>query len=229
MIKTLYKQIINIVNSLILKVYSEISFSNSFLYYLTVKGSKNNTISFIKSRISKSFIEVNGLNNVINTENSLIEFCQISIKGINNELIIENNVKLRSAIINIRGSNCRIVIGENSTFGQVRLVNVGKDNDIVIGKNCLFSDHIEIWASDTHSIYDKEGNFINPEKPIIIGNKVWVGSHVNILKGVIIGDNAIIGMNSLVTKNVEPSTLCAGNPLQVLKSDVSWSLEYETK
>lgn len=229
MIKNIYKQVINITHKLILKFYPEISFSGSSFYYLRVKVSKNNNISFKNTRSVKSFIEVNGLDNVINTENSLIESCQISIKGTNNELILKNGVKLRKTIINLRGSNCKIVIGGNTSFGQSRLVNVGKNNNLIIGEDCLFADNIEVWASDTHSIYDKDDNFINPEKPIVIGNKVWIGSHVKILKGVTIGDNAIIGMNSLVTKNVEGGTLCAANPLRVLKKNVRWSLKYETE
>ena len=145
----------------------------------------------------------------------------------NNRVYLKDGVKLRKGLIQIRGNGCTIEIDEDTSFGQIRIVNVGKNNSVSIGKKCLFADDIEIWASDTHSIYDENGNFINPEKPVQIGDKVWIGSHVRILKGVAIGDEAIVGMNSVITKNIAPKTLNAGNPIKVLKSNISWSLNYE--
>jgi len=187
---------------------------------------KYNKICLIKSHISKSSVYVSGTENIIASENALIESCQIYIQGTSNELKISKNVKLRKTIIHIRGSNCKIIIGNNTSFGQVRIVNAGENNNIKIGEDCMFADNIEIWASDTHTIYDKNKHFINPERPITIGNKVWVGSHVKILKGVSINDGAIIGMNSLVTKNLKANTIYAGNPLREIKSDITWSSYY---
>ena len=48
--------------------------------------------------------------------------------------------------------------------------------------------------------------------PITIGNDVWVGGHSVILPGVVIGDGAVIAAGSVVTNNVAPRTLVAGNP-----------------
>lgn len=188
-----------------------------------------NKIKITNCNIEKSKIQIKGTNNLIIAQDTFLTDCLITITGIGNRLIIENGVKLRKGTIHIRGSNCSILIGKRTSFGQVRMVNVGIDNNISIGQDCLFADNIEIWASDTHSIYDKEGKFLNPEKPITIANKVWIGSYVKILKGVSIGENAVVGMNSFVTKNIDANTLCAGNPLKVLKKDIHWSLKYENE
>jgi len=51
----------------------------------------------------------------------------------------------------------------------------------------------------------------------IIGNDVWIGQNVTILPGIHIGDGAIIGANSVVSKNVEPYTIVAGNPIKVIR------------
>lgn len=51
----------------------------------------------------------------------------------------------------------------------------------------------------------------------VIGNDVWIGENVTILPGVHIGDGAIIGANSVVGKNVEPYTICVGNPIKVIR------------
>jgi len=229
MVKTFYKQIVNILNSFYLLFHSDINYSKSFFYYFKVSIAKQNHLIVTKSTIQKSLIVIEGVNNEIIANEAFIASCNISINGKNNKIILKDGVKLRKGIINIRGSNCNIIIGENTSFGQVRMINVGKNNDVIIGRDCLFADHIEIWASDTHSIYDKYGNFINPEKPIIIGNNVWIGSYVKILKGITIGDNTIVGLNSFVTKNIESGILCAGNPLRVLRSEVSWTLKYENE
>ena len=93
----------------------------------------------------------------------------------------------------------------------------------------MFADFIELWASDTHSIYNSAGAFINPELPVTIGDNVWIGSHVKILKGITIGNGAIIGMNTVVTKNVMPKSLNVGIPIRCIKEEVTWSLKYENE
>jgi acetyltransferase-like isoleucine patch superfamily enzyme len=54
-------------------------------------------------------------------------------------------------------------------------------------------------------------------KRISIGNDVWIGAHCLIKSGVIIGDGAVIGMGSVVTHNVEPYTIVAGNPARMIR------------
>ena len=51
----------------------------------------------------------------------------------------------------------------------------------------------------------------------IVGNDVWIGQNVTILPGVHIGDGVIIGLNSVISKNVEPYTIVAGNPAKVIR------------
>ena len=54
-------------------------------------------------------------------------------------------------------------------------------------------------------------------KPITIENNVWVGGSVVICPGVTIGARSVIGAGSVVTKNVPPDTVAAGNPCRVIK------------
>jgi maltose O-acetyltransferase len=68
-------------------------------------------------------------------------------------------------------------------------------------------DHkISGWGYDGYSIGD-----------VVIGNNVWIGGRVTILKGVTIGDNAVIGAASVVTKDVPKNAIVAGNPARVIK------------
>jgi acetyltransferase-like isoleucine patch superfamily enzyme len=199
------------------------------LIFVKIKLDNSNDLKSNSSKIINSHFRISGNNNSVLVNKAYISKSIISISGKNNKLIIEPDVMLRSSNVQIRGSNCIVQIGKGTTFGGVRIVNVGKNNNITIGENCLFADYIELWASDTHSIYDADGNFINMERPVKIENHVWVGSHVKILKGVTVGSGAVIGMNTLVTKNIDPKTLNIGIPSKCIKENISWELNYENE
>lgn len=53
--------------------------------------------------------------------------------------------------------------------------------------------------------------------PISVGNDVWIGGHVTVLPGVSIGDGAVVGAGSVVTRDVPPRVVAAGNPCRVLR------------
>lgn len=77
-----------------------------------------------------------------------------------------------------------------------------------------------IRDSDNHTIhYDG----FEKSKPIIIGNHVWIGMRATILKGVTIGDGAIIAAGAVVTKDVPARCLVAGVPARVIKENIEWS------
>jgi maltose O-acetyltransferase len=71
----------------------------------------------------------------------------------------------------------------------------------------------------THSIDAQVRNFSGTElgKPITIGNRVWIGAGVIVCPGVSIGDEAVIGAGSVVTRDVPPRAFAAGNPCRVIK------------
>lgn len=70
----------------------------------------------------------------------------------------------------------------------------------------------------THSINGK-----NPVAPISIGNHVWIGTNAIILKGVDIGDGAVVAAGAVVTRSVPPRCIVAGNPAKIVKENVEWS------
>ena len=55
------------------------------------------------------------------------------------------------------------------------------------------------------------------EKPIVIGNNVWIGMNVVVLPGVTIGDNVIVGSNTVVNKDIPSNVVVAGNPFKIIK------------
>lgn len=58
--------------------------------------------------------------------------------------------------------------------------------------------------------------------PIHIGNHVWIGARATILKGVTIGDGAVVAAGAVVNKDVPPNTLVGGVPARIIKENISW-------
>jgi acetyltransferase-like isoleucine patch superfamily enzyme len=90
---------------------------------------------------------------------------------------------------------------------------------IKIGENVAIAEDVIIRDSDNHPVNNGHENI---SKPIVIGDKVWIGMRATILKGVTIGDGAIIAAGSVVTKDVAPGTLVGGVPAKLIKKDVIW-------
>ncbi|MEQ8239752.1 MAG: acyltransferase [Cyclobacteriaceae bacterium] len=85
----------------------------------------------------------------------------------------------------------------------------------MIGTHCYITDHDHDFKGAP--VDQSIGELPIAGKPTIIGQNVWIGSHVTILKGVTIGDNCIIGAGSVVTKSIPENMIAVGNPCKVLK------------
>lgn len=114
------------------------------------------------------------------------------------------------------GNGAEIQIGDNSQIG----INCIMDNDIIIGNDVTMGPDVIIYTS-SHE-YKDLGIPINqqgkkPHRKVIIGNNVWIGARCIILPGVTIGDNSIIGANTVVTKDVPANTVFCGTSGDVVK------------
>lgn len=98
-------------------------------------------------------------------------------------------------------------------------VQITCGDKIEIGDGCFIGRDVIIRSYDAHQIL-KEGYQVSA--PIKIGNKVWIGQRAIILKGVTIGDGAIIAAGSVVTKDVPSHSIVAGVPARVIEQDVEW-------
>ena len=99
-------------------------------------------------------------------------------------------------------------------------------NHISIGEDAVISHNVTIEDYDGHQLYnvDADGNreAVAISAPITIGDHVWIGAKATILKGVTIGDGAVIAAGSVVTKDVPAHCLCAGCPAKVIRENVEW-------
>ena len=117
-----------------------------------------------------------------------------------------------------------LTIGEKCSFGAFNHITCV--NMISIGDNLLTGK----WVTITDNSHGMSGMDIqkNPpierplysKGPVIIGNNVWIGDKATILSGVTIGDGAIIGANTVVTKDVPPYSVVVGNPARIIKKGI---------
>lgn len=116
-----------------------------------------------------------------------------------------------------RTSEAQIIIGNNNAFNNnVSIVAMGK---ITLGDRCLIGDQVGIIDCDFHEINPQTRNrSVGLILPVSIGNNVWLGSRVMVLKGVTIGDNSVIAAASVVTKSLPANCIAAGNPAKVIRS-----------
>ncbi|KAI9358253.1 maltose O-acetyltransferase [Zopfochytrium polystomum] len=88
---------------------------------------------------------------------------------------------------------------------------------VTIGDRTLFGPNVQIYTA-CHPLDPVErATGVEFGKPVSIGRDVWVGGNVTICPGVAIGDAAVVGAGSVVTKNVEPYTVVAGNPARLIR------------
>ena len=144
-----------------------------------------------------------------------------------NELRIGNG-SIINAMITFEDKNGVVSIGDRCFIGRSDLICYGAiriGNDVIISWGVTFVDH------NSHAINWEDrssdvAEWANGRKcwknvahaPIIIEDKVWIGFGVSVLKGVTIGEGAVVGARSVVTKDVPRYTVVAGNPAKVVRN-----------
>lgn len=157
--------------------------------------------------------------------NLTCEKCKIKAKTISKNTIIEKGVVVESGVhLNAKlvgkytyiNKNCLI---DKSTLRIGRFCSIAYDVRIGLGK------HPIDWVSTHSFVYKAKYGFVGSdfiseaegELKTIIGNDVWIGANSTILAGVKVGNGAIIGAHSLVTKDVEPYSIVLGVPAKHYK------------
>jgi len=144
---------------------------------------------------------------------------------------IDRNVRLRVS------KNGRLAIEEGVRILQDSWIIVEDGDYMFLGRNVFISQHCTLSGSvtvgrdslvagfvtivDATHVFDESKVPISQQggrkKPVTIGEDVWIGTSSVILQGVNIGDHAVIGSNSTVTKDIPPWAIAVGSPAEVLR------------
>jgi acetyltransferase-like isoleucine patch superfamily enzyme len=133
-------------------------------------------------------------------------------------IIIKENVSLGfSGWFSQTREGATISIGYGTSIGD--FFHFSADGPIHIGNECLFSYRVSV-LSHRHIC----GNGSNPvtsgyaeSKPILIGNRCFIGCNSVILSGVTLGNNCVVGANSVVTKSFPDNSIIGGSPARLIK------------
>jgi len=106
------------------------------------------------------------------------------------------------------GNNCHI--GKDCFFDLRDTVTIG--NNVVISMQCTFITHIDMAKSPLSEKY------ITESAPIVIGSNTYIGARSTVLKGVIIGESAVVSACALVKNAVPSNTMVAGLPARMVKT-----------
>lgn len=124
-----------------------------------------------------------------------------------------------------------IIVGEHSWTSPINFFGLHDEVEIQVGKFCGFSQGVRVLGGGEHyftnvagfplkALYFGTGEAhkdVYTKGPTIIGNDVLLMTNVIVLSGVQIGDGAMVGAGSVVTKDVPPYAIAAGNPAKVIK------------
>jgi acetyltransferase-like isoleucine patch superfamily enzyme len=188
---------------------------------------------WIEQAINKEKIELSKKSCLIGEMTSVLSSANILNFQNNPNKIIIGNYSMICGKLQINEYGGKIQIGNYTYIGEN--TNVWSGDSVTIGNNVQVSHGVNIIDNNTHSLDAKErhqeykeiitrGSIQNrgniKSAPIIIEDDVWISFNASILKGVTIGKGAIIAANSVVTKNVEPYTMVAGNPAIFIKNNI---------
>lgn len=112
------------------------------------------------------------------------------------------------------------------TFGKEFSCNrnafISCSKEVRFGEKVMFGDNVTVRDSDGHTVY-VNGEPKVSQRPIVIGNHVWIASHAHVLKGSTVANGSIVAYRALVTRKFsEENALITGNPAEVKQTGISW-------
>lgn len=179
------------------------------------------------------------------TPGSIFAASSVTFHGTGNVLHVEDGAKLRNCKITFHGDNAVVHIraskgvtklsvtiyndsvfylGPDSTFTTAARFLPSERTHVIVGSDAMFSSRVAFRTADPHLVYSVHTHErINPSRSIWVGDHVWLGEDVLVLKGARIGSGSILAARSVVTKDVPSNSTAAGSPAKVVGSDIFWA------
>jgi hypothetical protein len=202
-----------------------------------------------KTQIIREYGDVSAIrNNVVHLQDTPgSEFIGSSIEfaGTGNVLFVEDGTRLRNcrlrfmgngAVIHLRRSHgfLRLIVtvfeesvfylGPGATFTSEARVLPTERKHVIVGSDAMFSSRVAFRTADPHLIYSvQDGERVNPSRSIWVGDHVWLGEDILLLKGARVGSGSILAARALITKNVPSNSTAAGVPGKIVNGGIFWT------
>lgn len=191
--------------------------------YFNKKYVKNKTKSNVIKLCKKTIHKIENGTSIINNGSLSINESRFNNKTYgylylskNSKLKINGDFKIHRGCDIFLGENASLELGSGYIMDNLQIQCL---KSVKIGNKVAISRNVVIRDSDSHQILNSNHK---PTQSIEIGDHVWIGLNVTILKGVKIGNGAIIGAGSVVNKDIPENCLAVGVPAKVIKTNVKW-------
>lgn len=145
---------------------------------------------------------------------------EIHLMGNGNSIVVGSIYAYELKVHAIDELSLRIGDGTNMNGAYIA---TNEASSVSIGEKCLLARDVRIYPTDFHKIFSN-GSRINGPRPIVIGDNVWLGESVKILKGATIQSGSVIGLGSIVSGNVPSRVVAVGTPVRVVHEDIDWEM-----
>jgi acetyltransferase-like isoleucine patch superfamily enzyme len=175
----------------------------------------------------------------------------IKFRGQNNRLSVASDARLMALSIDFDCDHGRAEIGGSSgprfaaaiRVGEQAVVTIGRNvsattkvaisaaecSSITVGDDVMFASDVQVRCDDGHPVFDvRTGRRVNVSRSIIIGDHVWLGLRSAVLGGATIGRGTVVGLGSVVTKDLPNNVVAAGAPAKVVRRDIAWERPHLT-
>lgn len=184
-------------------------------------------VPFFATIVSKIYLWFNGAQ-FSSMQSYGIPYIHVSLRG---KLLIGKSFKMNNTIASCESGlngKCRIEVLNGAQlfigdFVGMSAVTITCMDKITIGNNVMLGVGVHIYDTDFHALdaelrkHPDTDSENKKTKPIVIGDNVFLGAHVIVLKGVTIGANSIVGASSVVLHNIPENQIWAGNPAKKIK------------
>ena len=120
-----------------------------------------------------------------------------------------------NVLLSLRAPGAAIAIGDETYLS--RRAEVISQESVAIGSRCAIGPDVVIRDNDEHWLSGSPFS-----APVTIGDRVWIAGRATVLKGVTVGDGAVVVAGAVVTSDVPPRALVAGVPARVIREEVTW-------
>ena len=151
-------------------------------------------------------------------------FGQIRFSGSGHTVIITGSDKASTAQdVEMNGTSNCFFLGRGSSSNGLKSNVIGQNISVCIGEDLLSANNVRIMTSDMHGLMDtKSREIINPAKSVQLDPHVWLAENSTILKGCRMGFGSVLGLSSVLTKDLPARCVAAGVPAKVVREHTTW-------